>query len=71
MASPRDCGTYTSAVRRVGTVSDRTPIATLEDVEVRFASDHIETTDLELYDGWVRLADGKWITRDQVQSIQE
>ena len=52
-------------------MTDRTPIATLEDVRIRYERDHVETTDLELYDGWVRLSDGKWIPREQVQSIQE
>ena len=49
----------------------RTPIARLEDVRVRYDRDHIERTTLELYDGWVRLEEGKWLPRESVRWIEE
>lgn len=55
----------------VRVVPDREPIAVLEDVRIRYDREHIETADLELYEGWVRLTDGKWIPREDIQSIDE
>lgn len=49
----------------------RAPIARLEDVRIRYDRDHIETTTLDLYEGWIRLEGGKWLPRESVRWIEE